>query len=224
MFQVRAGFNTHDPLFGIIAFDGNKLNNFNTTVPVAYKDGGLDVDRVNLNAALKYSHAELLFDFFPSKTGSFHLTAGAWFAFSPLLHAEGKALDSSGANAVPQSDWGNTTVFEISTNSQGTLVTDLKFGLNAVKPYIGLGFGRPVSLERRVGFNFNLGLLYTGGLHLYSYDFTSGNPKPVELNSEWVNKYVQNIDKVGSYIEYLDLMNKFPLWPAMRFSLFIRLF
>ncbi|MBR1570471.1 MAG: hypothetical protein IJ651_07050 [Bacteroidales bacterium] len=226
MFQVRAGFNTHDPLFNMVSLDGNKLSNFNTTIPVSYKDGGIDVDRINLNGSLKYSHAELLFDFFPTKTTSFHFTAGAWFAFSPLLHADGKAMNSSGSNAVPQSDWARTTLFDVSTNNEGSIVADVKFGLNTVKPYIGLGFGRPVSLEHRVGFNFNLGLLVTGGLHLYTYDFTSSDPKPVELNSEWANKYgFQNMnDKAGTYLEYIDILNKFPVWPAMRFSLFVRLF
>ena len=222
--QFRAGYSTLDPILGSVVIEGNKLGAINADFPVGYQSGSMDIDKLNLQGAAKYSHAELLFDIFPSKTASFHFTVGAWFAMSPLLHAEGKALNSSGGNGIPQSDWANTSFFEITTNNQGAVIADLQFGLNTVKPYVGLGFGRPVSLERRVGFNFDLGLLVTGGLHLYSYDFSGSSPKRIELNSDWINKYEDIRDNMGSYTQYLDLVNAFPVWPAMRFSLFIRLF
>jgi len=223
-FQFRAGYNTLDPILGAIKVEGSPLNDFSTALDISYHGNGMDIDKIGLQAAAKYSHAEFLFDFFPARGVGFHLTAGAMFAFNPLVHAEGTAQNASGANGIPKSDWANTTFFGISTDTNGKVQADLQFGLNTVKPYIGLGFGRPVSLEHRVGFNFDLGLQITGGLHLYSYDYTSGSAQPVEINSEWINKYEDVRAQAGSYTDYLDLVNTLPVWPVMRFSLFVRLF
>lgn len=228
MLDIRAGYYTLDPFLSAISVDMDgtttKLSNFNTSIPVNYKGNGMDIANLNLTGAAKYSHAELLLDFFPSKTGTFHLTAGAMFSFSPLVHLEGTAKSSSGGNGIPASDWANTTIFGISTDPSGNIIADAQFGLNTVKPYVGLGFGRPVSTERRVGFNFDMGLQITGGLHVYSYDYSSGTAQRVELNEEWINKYEETRNEMGRFAEYLTLANSIPVWPVMRFSLFIRLF
>lgn len=224
-FQFRAGYNTLNPLLSLVKIENIPLTDFSTSFPVNYHQNGMNIDNVDLSASLNYAHAELLFDFFPTSS-SFHLTAGAMFAFNPLIHANGFAKNASGTNGIPQSDWANTTVFGVSTDTSGQIQADAKFGLNTVKPYVGLGFGRPVSLKNRVGFNFDLGVLVVGGLHIYSYDYSQdGNsPAAVEINSEWINKYEDIRSNVGEYTDYLDFANSLLVWPVMRFSLFVRLF
>ena len=46
---------------------------------------------------------------------------------------------------------------KVLTNPDGSVSADLK--VRSVKPYVGLGFGRPIP-RRRVGFRFELGALF----------------------------------------------------------------
>lgn len=237
-FDVRVGFNT-----GVIttaltqlmvegyyskatASDPVNVKNgvYSFTLKEPYKGNGLDISKISFQPKAHTSNLEVLFDFFPSKK-NFHITAGAFFSLNPvLLHAEVAALNAAGGNGIPQSDWANTTIKGISTDKQGKLQMDVKYGLSIVKPYVGVGWGRPVDTEHRVGFVFDMGLYYIGGVHMYSYDFSSGGQKPVELNSAWINNDADLKKAAGAYTEYVDMANGFPILPMIRFNIFIRLF
>lgn len=227
-FQIRGGYTTMQPILGMVKLnvEGNEipLSNANLSLPISYHDDGMNVDKVDLATNINFNHAHLLFDYLPSEFSGFHLSFGAYFAFAPLAHAVGTALDNNGANGVPQSDWANTRFYGISTNTSGEVIADAKFLLNNVKPYLGIGFGRPVSLKHRVGFNFDLGMLMTGGLHVYSYDFSSDPAEPVDINEDWVAQYDDVKKAIGGKVEILNAMNSLPIWPLLKFSLFVRLF
>ena len=229
MFDVRAGVNTAFVTTALAtAAVGSYLQEsglslkdgeFTFTLKEPYKGNGLDISKISTAPKFHTTNLELLFDFFPGKTSNFHITAGAFFSLGgSLLSAELSALNASGQPGIPQSDWANTTIFGISTNDKGKL-------LITVKPYIGVGWGRPVALDRRVSFNFDLGLYYIGGVHAYSYDFSAGkNPKTVELNSAWINSDESLKKNIGKFAELIDMGNGLPVLPMIRFSLFFRLF
>ena len=237
MFDVRAGFNTagvtilatqmalestlaKKPVNGLSVKDGV----YEFTLSEPYKGNGVDISKVSFQPQMSTSHLEVLFDFFPGKK-RFHLTAGAFFSLgSSLFHTGISALNAAGQPGIPQSDWANTTIKGISTDAQGNLQMDIKYGMNTVKPYVGIGWGRPIDTDRFVGFNFDMGVYFIGGIHVYSYDYSSGSAKAVELNSEWINKDEDLKKNLGQYTQYVDMMNSVPLLPMIRFSLFFRLF
>lgn len=236
MFDVRAGFNTALVTsaalqMGLESALAGKVNGlaiqdgtYTLTLSEPIQKYGLDISKVEFQPQLKTSFVDLLFDFFPFKQGRFHLTAGAFFSLSSsMVHTTLSAYNADGQPGIPKSDWANTTIKGISADKDGKVQLDIKYGL-PVKPYVGLGWGRPVDTDRRVGFNFDLGVYFVGGVHVYSYDYSAASPKAVELNSAWINKDEELKEYAGSYTEYIDMANKFPLLPMMRFSIFVRLF
>lgn len=240
MLNMRVGFNTMGLFFAaargtaddILAkqnpdLKGIDIANLKADIDVDYHDNGMDIDKVNLSLTPSLTNAELLFDFFPARKSTFHITAGAFFAFNPLLHAVGSAVNASGQPGIPKSDWASTRFYGLSTDTNGQVLADIKYGLNYVKPYVGIGFGRPVAMDRRVGFVFDLGVYVIGGLHLYSYDYTSGSPKAVEINEAWLNQnpdIKENVKLNQEVLDAINIANGFPVLPMMRFSLFVRLF
>ena len=235
MLDVRAGFNTAALTVAASMFGAEEA--LSTQQGLSIKDGvytftldeplqayGMDISQVSMQPKLHTSNLELLVDFFPTK-GRFHLTAGAFFSLGgSLLSTQVSVLNAAGQPGIPKSDWANTTVYGISTDKEGKVQLDIKYGMNVVKPYVGLGWGRPVDTDRFVGFNFDFGVYFIGGIHVNSYDYTSGSAKPVELNSAWINSNEDIQKKLGQYAQYVDTANRFPLLPMMRFSLFFRLF
>lgn len=238
MLDVRAGFNTaaitalatqlgvesamaRKSVNGLTVKDGV----YTLTLSEPIQSHGADISKMTFEPVLKTSYLDLLVDFFPIKKARFHITAGAFFSLggSTLLHTEVSALNADGQPGVPKSDWANTTIYGISTDKDGKIQLDIKYGL-PVKPYVGIGWGRPVDTDRRVGFNFDMGVYFIGGVHAYSYDYSSGNAKAVELNSAWINQNEDIKEYAGQYTKYLDTANGFPLLPMIRFSLFVRLF
>lgn len=226
--QVRGGYTTMQPILGMVKLnvDGTEipLSNASLSLPISYHDHGMNVDKVDLAANINFNQAHLLFDYLPSDFSGFHLTFGAYFAFAPLAHAVGIAKDNTGANGIPQSDWANSRFYGITTNTSGEVIADATFLLNSVKPYLGLGFGRPVSLKHRVGFNFDLGVMMTGGMHVYSYDFSNDPATPVDIDEDWVAQYEDVQKAVGGKKEILNAMNSLLVWPLLKFSVFVRLF
>ena len=233
--NFRAGFNSMAPLLltaqealadkaGQSSSDANiDLKNLKATVNLSYHQNGMDIDKVSLDMTTGgLTNAEFLVDLFPWKKASFHFTVGAFYASSPLVHATGAALNAAGEPGIPKSDWANTSIFGLTTNEQGQLIVDVQYGMNSVKPYVGIGFGRPVRLDRRVSFTMDMGVYVVDGIHLYSYNFY--DKKTVELNSDWVNQYDDLKERLDGAKQYLDLANQLPVLPFMRFNLFVRLF
>lgn len=233
--NVRAGVSTM--ALGIASFttalgtidggDGATIDfkNLSATIPMSYHQNGMDIEKLKLDMKTGgLTSGELLFDIFPSKKKSFHFTVGAFFSSSPLVHATGAALNAAGQSGIPQSDWANTSIFGLTTDKQGNLVVDIEYGMKNVKPYIGIGFGRPVALDRFVSFNFDMGVYVINGIHLYSYNYENETPSKIELNTPWYNQYPDLQEKLGKGQEYFDLLNGIPVLPYLRFNLFFRLF
>ena len=192
----------------------------------------IDVDEVNVNGNIHDRSLALLADFFPSKKSSFHITGGVMFNIHPQLVSLTATLvnKSSSAPAVDPSNYANTEFFGITTDPEGKVHLGVQSGLNVVQPYLGIGFGRAVSLKSRVSFNFDLGVTYIGGFHLVSRSYYEDPQKPVnvELNQAWIDANPDIKDNLkenyDNTVKYLNMVNGFPVQPYMRFTLAVRLF
>ena len=192
----------------------------------------IDVDEVNVNGNIHDRSLALLADFFPSKKSSFHITGGVMFNIHPQLVSLTATLvnKSSSEPAIDPSNYANTEFFGITTDPEGKVHLGLQSGLNVVQPYLGIGFGRAVSLKSRVSFNFDLGVTYIGGFHLMSKNYYNDPQKPVnvELNQAWIDAnpdIKENLkENYDTTVKYLNMVNGFPVQPYMRFTLAVRLF
>lgn len=111
-----------------------------------FTDDANDVD-VAYEADLTVGGASALLDWHPTG-GGFHLTAGAFYN-----RTEG---NFSGAPTSPYKYDDQKT---FSVERLGTLSGSVTYA-SSVAPYVGLGFGNPLS--SRVSFLFDVGALYTG--------------------------------------------------------------
>ncbi|GHT45972.1 hypothetical protein AGMMS49965_23280 [Bacteroidia bacterium] len=123
------------------------------------------------------TNGRILVDYHPSASSGFHLTAGAYIGESSLLKIGGGypnefkgIVDKINELRAKFSTLGipeikidpptvNGVIVRNSEKTNYRLDADIK--INAVKPYLGLGFGRSIP-NRRVGVQFELGVMYTG--------------------------------------------------------------
>ncbi|MDR1023741.1 MAG: hypothetical protein LBL94_10805 [Prevotellaceae bacterium] len=149
---------------------------------------------------LSFPSANLLVDFFPMRSGIFHVTLGCFFGQNKI-----SALGHVPAG-LPQfviADYG------LIPNPDGSVSADLNIG-SSVKPYFGIGLGRTIP-KRRVGFKFELGAVYQGK----NLSLTSKNLDHSLVAS--TNKEMNENDIISTAKTYLQL------WPVMAFTLTFRI-
>lgn len=192
----------------------------------------IDIDEVKLDGSVQDRSIGLLADFFPFKKAAFHITGGVLFNIHPNLGNVSATLVNKKTSdpAIDPANYANTEFFGITTDLEGKVHVNARTGLNVVQPYLGIGFGRPVSLKSRVSFNFDLGVAYIGGFHVYAKNYYADPQKPVdvELNQAWIDANPDIKENMGAdydrAVNYLNMVNKFPVMPYMRFTLAVRLF
>ena len=170
---------------------------------------------VPMKMSLGMNDARLLFNIYPSATKGFHFTVGAYMGAPAFL--SGKLVD------MP-SDY-NTMGVNVDgylvKAKDGKLVAELCApGLGsptfAVKPYVGIGFGRAVDRDRRVSFCFDLGVQYQGKAGLWAEgESVTGRTEKVQLTREHVEAIGDVMDEVAKYAAF---------WPTLSFRLNVRLF
>ena len=240
-FQVRVGYQSATPGIAIISalasnpkLLGQKLNPLDVTIKdINYHKNGVNIDEVHLTGSWHSRTIDLLFDYYPKKKGIFHITAGAYFALHPsLFHVDGTPKSNNGPVFVDASDKGHTSIYGVTTDPDGNLHADVGFKMNVVKPYLGLGWGRNVRTTGGiVSVNFDMGLLYIGGLQLNSYNYQSGSAQKVVLDAAWASQYPEIKSKleeksfqgVTAY-QALDALGKIPVAAVTRLNIYFRLF
>lgn len=229
--QLRVLYSTLHPYVGVADTFLKKnpnigtINPFHYSFPVGYKGNGMQIDNIDLDAQLLSREINLFLDFFPSEISSIRFTGGVIIDLTPrIINATGTPNP-----ALSQADR-DKEFFGISADPQGLVHMYATYGLKTIRPYLGIGFGRPVDVQKRVSVNFDLGVAYINGLHIYSESYFDdpNNPKPVELNEKWFNDYPDAKNALGSsadkIIEYIGMANSFPVLPYARLTLNVRLF
>lgn len=159
--QVRAGFAVF-PKIKVntdLDLDIESANGYggNTTVEIEGKTG--------------FTNGKLLFDIFPFKSSSIHLTVGTYFGASKIVDAynkeEGALKNVADWNANnPDNKIGVALGdYLLEPDANGNISAQIK--TKAFKPYIGLGFGRAVPKKNRIGFMTELGVQFWGAPKVY---------------------------------------------------------
>ena len=183
--KTRIGFN-------YLGFGYNEEYTFNADAA----DGGYDVPGSLENFKFKFPNANILFDFYPVKSGIFCITAGAYIGSNELT-ADGKAERPFLWDGV-----------RVTPNSNEKFDATVKMG-STFKPYVGLGLGRTIS-KSRVSFRFDLGVVFQG-------DYTIESPQASKSVSG-VNVLQKELDDFPD-----SLADALKLWPMMSFSISYRI-
>lgn len=205
--DVRAGYGLAT---GLVGYTVNELS-------VPEHPGLKDSREVNvpMRINLGMNDARLLFNIYPSANKGFHFTIGAYLG-SPCF--------ARGTLSGLPSDY-NTIGFEtdgyLVRAKDGKLVAELCApGLGsptfAVKPYVGIGFGRAVDRDARVSFCFDLGAQYQGQPGLWAEgESITGRVQKIQLTGGDFKDVAEGVAEYGKYAAF---------WPTLSFRLFVRLF
>jgi hypothetical protein len=197
---------------------------------------GINIDDIVVTGKLNTANLNLLLDYFPGKS-SFHFTGGLILDMSGnLATLSGVPTNKTGEPTMQPSDRGKKEIAGLTTDLDGNVNIRAAYGLSTVRPYLGIGFGRPVDVRKRVTVNFDLGVAYIGGVHVYGESYMDNYPNctSVELNEAWINDPRNEIDgktlreEMGEdydeIVKYINLANKFPVLPYARLTINCRLF
>ena len=205
--DVRAGYGTAVGLIGYTVKD--------LSVPEHPGAPHSNEASVPLRISLGMSDARLLFNLYPSAEKGFHFTLGALFGSPAFVRGTLSNLPA---------DY-NTVGFDVDgylvKAKNGVLATELCApGLGgsgfAVKPYVGIGFGRAVPTTSRVSFSFDLGAAYQGQMGLWAEgESITGRVEKVQLTDKQIEDLDEVIEEAGKYAAF---------WPVLSFRLYVRLF
>src|SRR5262249_31270616 len=109
------------------------------------KSGKQQTD-ITYDVHLKFKAVDALLDFYPSKRGTMHFTAGL-LTNPATITGDGKP-SAAGTFTINKNTYTSAQV--------GTLRATAKFP--SASPYVGLGFGTPANRGGRVTFLFDLGV------------------------------------------------------------------
>lgn len=198
--KLRAGFD-------YLHFNYNEAIDFDAEVANAPEGSQIEELYGDLNdLKLRFPNAKALVDFYPMKNGVFCLTAGFYLG-SNTIKANGLVTNY---DRVKQQMGGVDPQFEFEGTvidpKDGKFDATLKLG-NVIKPYFGIGLGRTIA-NSRVGFKFELGMVYQGKL---------------KVESSNIVKTDYNLDDVTSNFDMPVPKNLLNWWPMLNFALSYRI-
>ena len=175
-----------------------------------------------IQGKLNMGNFKLLFDVYPIKNNSFHVTAGAYIGTSKLVEAASKGA----LEGIAPNDWGTAKV-QISDNPENMFGTDPegrvkgRATVNSFKPYLGVGFGRVVS-NKFCNVSCDLGVQFWGTPKVEMYDY-----KAVYLPSEKPWKELKKSDfndHDDDGYKALNTASKISVWPVLNVRVAFRAF
>ena len=154
---------------------------------------------------------EVLLNVYPFKRSSFFITGGAVFGGNKLIKIKGHSdelaeyigylTNTTNGSALPGIEIGD---YIIPIDKNGNVSGGIK--VSSFRPYLGLGFGRIVPKNKRVGFLFELGVQMHGTPEVYT-DY--GNLDDL-------------FDKADN--DFSEILDKVTVYPVIRFRLCGKIF
>lgn len=220
-FAIRAGYSFMPKI-------KYKKKEVNIGSDVDFINGGTADQLVDIEGKLNMADFKVLLDFYPFRSSSFHLTAGAYF---------GKSKPVQVYNAGPflrETAWGNKGIelgtgydsYTLVSESDGNVKAELK--TKSFKPYVGIGFGRAVP-KHRLAVQFDLGVQFWGKPEVWG-NINSVNPETGMLETRYQKIDKDRIVTEGKDKAYKDIkdaiktIEKFSVYPVLTLRLNGRLF
>lgn len=169
--------------------------------------------KVELGVNVTMITGHLLADYYPWKSSCFHVTAGAYFGNNEVVHVfnteEGsmKFLNEANKRVHTYNELFGTNYpdagirfgeYVFTSDERGNM--DTRMRVNAVRPYLGIGWGRNFNTRgTKVGFNFDFGWQFWG------------KPKFNMNNNE---QTVKTSDSSSAGV--LGILSGFDAWPVLK--------
>lgn len=156
---------------------------------------------IDVDADIKRTQTHVIANIYPFAWtgGAFYIAAGAYFGGKDIVKLKGHSDELANLNgAVVEFEDYNIPV-DRNGNVRASLQT------KSVRPYLGLGFGRPVP-TRRLNFAFELGVQFMGKMKIMA-DGKELQPVNEDADGTWH-----------------DIMDKVTVYPVMKFTLSGRIF
>ena len=214
-FEVRAGYSFMPKIKFKPTIDFNSNEDF-----LKKEDGSGYYDKAEVEAKLNMGDFKLLFDYFPSSTGLFHITAGAYIGKSQLAKA------TTTNTFINSTYWGNSgpelgsasQTYTVVSDNEGRINAEAK--VNSFKPYIGIGVGRAVPTNR-LNVSFDFGVQFWGKPELWTnIDDNFGT----QYRKVETDKILGTQDYCKDIKDALDIVDKVIVYPVLTVRLNGRIF
>ena len=158
---------------------------------------------VELEGSTKRTTVELLLNLYPFRSNGFFVAAGASFGGDKFVQITGHSDELQQLIAAGGSAGLQIGDVSIPVDQNGNVSGGLK--VSAVRPYVGLGYGRAVP-SKRINFMLDAGVQLHGTPEVYS-DFGQ------------VDQLMAEVDN-----DFTDIINKLKVYPVIRFRICGKLF
>jgi hypothetical protein len=197
-FKLRAGFD-------YFTYNQQDVAEFEVDVEYSETQQTATAELTDLEVTLP--NFKVLVDYYPMKNGIFCLTGGVYFG-NNKASTNGLIRDYQElSEQLGESPYLRYEDIVITPNDDGSFFGELGMG-NGIKPYIGIGLGRTIP-RNRVGFKFELGMVYQG-----KYTLTSPNMN--EAGNDWLDGFIDEMELPVSE----SILN---WWPMLNLSLTYRI-
>ena len=202
------GFEAAVPLTHFVTFRTGftTLPRFNIKTDINYTTHGTEKN-VDVLGRIHMSDYKLLADIYPFKHSSFHLTGGFYAGLPNLGTAYNKEkLDVKTGEGLE--------IGGLFIRPDENDLVKLRLQVNSFKPYVGLGFGRPISSKHKVSAAFDLGVMFWGKpkIKVYSPD-----------EDQWIRVTKEDIDD-EDFHDGVNKLEKFTVYPVLNFRIYYNVF
>lgn len=212
--QIRAGYSITIP--PALTIQGKTISALPETIEISDEQRPLR-DVASIKGRFNFGAPKVLFDIYPGRNTGFHFTLGAYFCQPQLI-----GLDVDLSKTLKKDEYASYYI-QLQEGNLDSRISSDKDGFihaaivsNVVRPYFGLGFGRQIRPDSRVSVSFDMGVVYTGGLKVTSYDYTlKDEGRPVYITSEMID------NQDGGAI---NILSNVPVLPLMKLNIMIRIF
>lgn len=202
------GFEAAMPLTHYVTFRTGftTLPRFNVNFDIDYTTKGVEKN-VDVRGRVHMSDYKLLADIYPFKHSSFHVTGG-FYAGLPDLGT----VRNTGLLEVDEGE--GLEIGDVFVRPDETGTVHLKLQTKSFKPYVGLGFGRPISSKHKTSVAFDLGVMFWGkpALKVYSPD-----------EDGWIKMRKDDIDN-KDFHDAVKIIERVKVYPVLNLRIYHNIF
>lgn len=204
--HLRAGYGAST---GIINYT---IQDISVPIHPGYAEGGSA--SVPLKFRTGFQEGHLLFNIHPGET-AFHFTIGTYLGSASCIKGELSYLPTD-YNIVGIDVDGYLVKAQNGVLQAALYAPGFGKGSFAVKPYVGVGFGRAIRAGHRMSFSIDLGAQYLGKPTLWGLgEGLTGKTKMVQIPDDALGNLVEKVRPVTRYLV---------VWPVLNAHFYVRLF